>query len=154
MVWLESAAAHLGNPYYFLSSIYKYEMVGAATGQLIAILLPALQFTIALCLICRVQVGGALLASGALLTLFTVVQTIALARGIEINCGCFGPGHTRPIGYFSVAIVSCLAIMAFSAFACCLMIDKPCRGQDPARHSAISSLESVGNNPCAALESP
>lgn len=118
VVWFQSSTAHTGNPYYFLSSIYKYELVEPTAGRWLAIILPSLQFVLAVCLVTRILVGGALLGSALLLTLFVVVQAITWYRGLEIDCGCFGPSYSVPIGQQSLATVGVLALIAYSALAC------------------------------------
>ena len=61
--WLRSGLAHMANPYYFLSSVYSYELVGPALGQAAAMVLPVLQLVLAVCLVTRQIVGGALFSS-------------------------------------------------------------------------------------------
>ena len=61
--WLRSAAAHATNPYFFLSSVYNYKLVGPVSGRFIATVLPSVQLALALCLVMRVCVGGALLST-------------------------------------------------------------------------------------------
>jgi hypothetical protein len=51
LLLLRSAFAHLGNPYYFLSSVYSYELTGIATGLWIALILPFQQMVAAVCLL-------------------------------------------------------------------------------------------------------
>jgi hypothetical protein len=118
IVWIQSAAAHASNPYFFLGSIYKYKLIGPGLGPLVAAGLPALQLVLAICLLARVFVGGALLGSALLLSAFAAIQLSAFARGLTIDCGCFGPASSTPIGESSVATVICLALAAFAALGC------------------------------------
>src|SRR5690242_9041264 len=48
---LLSAIAHLNNPYVFLASVYEYRLVPRIGTEVLAMLLPFLHITIALCLI-------------------------------------------------------------------------------------------------------
>ena len=49
LVW--SGAAHLANPYYFLSTVYQYELTSAPVGALVASYLPFLELVLAACLL-------------------------------------------------------------------------------------------------------
>ena len=116
IVWLRSGAAHLANPYYFLFSIYQYQLVGPATGRVLAMTLPFIQLVIAVCLIGRVFVGGALLVSGILFGLFAAAQIWASVNELGISCGCFGTSSS-PIG---IASISTALILFLLATACCV----------------------------------
>ncbi|MBI3839337.1 MAG: hypothetical protein HY288_15570 [Planctomycetia bacterium] len=63
-----SSLAHLSNPYFFLSSIYDYRLLGIRSGELVAIVLPHVELGIAIC----VLIGG--LAASSLLVRGIVVR--------------------------------------------------------------------------------
>ena len=125
--WLRSGLAHLGNPYYFLSSIYMYEIVGPSVGPLVAMVVPVLQLVLAVCLVARQFVGGALFASSALLALFASVQGSAWARGLQIGCGCFGAVEQREVGGATLRTVTLLLALAITAFLCWVGTADPSR---------------------------
>ncbi len=116
--WLRSGMAHLTNSYYFLSSVYSYEIVGPALGVAVAMGFPSLQLILAAGLLTRRFVGGALFLSSILLAIFVAAQVSALVRGLEIGCGCFSATERQPIGGESLATTSLLLICALSAFIC------------------------------------
>ena len=116
-IFLASAIPHFSNPYYFLGSIYAYEIVGPQLGQWISILLPTLEFTIALYFMSGIAIEGAyLLATGAFL-FFTIAQSLALWNGLNISCGCFGARAQAKLDALSVvtsvAISSILLLRLF-----------------------------------------
>ncbi len=78
LFWLRSGLAHITNPYYFLSSIYSYEILGPVPGVVAAMGLPALQLILAAGLVTRRFVGGALFLSALLLGVFVAAQVSAL----------------------------------------------------------------------------
>ena len=86
-VW--SGSAHLANPYYFLSTIYQYELTSAPVGMLIASFLPFLELVLAACLLSSICSRPVWLITSLLLLTFVAVQGSALARGLRISCGCF-----------------------------------------------------------------
>jgi uncharacterized membrane protein YphA (DoxX/SURF4 family) len=114
-IFIWSGAAHLANPYYFLSTVYQYQLTSAEVGALIASYLPFLELTLAICLLgglCRRPVW---VLTALLLVLFVVAQSSALARGLKISCGCFGPEINRPVDKTSVGFTSVLAVLAIGA---------------------------------------
>jgi hypothetical protein len=75
-----------------------------------------LQLVLAVCLIARFFYGGALLSSAVLLAIFFAVQTSAVARGLDISCGCFGASLSKSVGaesLGSVAVLLCIAVVSY-----------------------------------------
>lgn len=112
-VW--SGAAHLANPYYFLSTIYQYELTSATVGALVGAYLPFLELVLAMCLLSGTCPRPTWLVTSLLLMFFVGVQGSALARGLMISCGCFGPEINRPVDAMSVTFTSALAVLAICA---------------------------------------
>ncbi len=113
-IFLWSAAAHLANPYYFLSTVYQYELTSAPVGAVVASALPFLELLLAACLLGGACLQGTWLLSSLLLLLFVSVQVSALARDLRISCGCFGPESSQPINLMSVGLTSALAVLAIA----------------------------------------
>ena len=111
---LLAAVPHLENPYYFLGSVYAYKMVEPGLGQMIAITLPLMQLVIAVMLIGRVYVDTVNFIAMVLFGLFAAVQSFAYCGGLDISCGCFGPGHDSQIGWFSLSLVYGLLTLSMS----------------------------------------
>jgi uncharacterized membrane protein YphA (DoxX/SURF4 family) len=111
---------HWANSYYFLGSIYAYRLVEPGVGQMVAMSLPIIQLALALCLLTRVFLDAAYVASLILLTSFVAVQTSAWYRDLDISCGCFGPGNSTPIGWESLSLV--YGLFALCAIRCALFL--------------------------------
>lgn len=118
IVWLKSATAHLGNPYYFLDTVYRYELVGELPGKLLAMLLPCLQLMLGICLVGRVMISGALILSSATFVSLVTAQCLVLSRGLVIDCGCFGAAMGNPVSRSSIALTAILAVIAAAAVLC------------------------------------
>lgn len=103
-VLLKSSLAHLANPYQFLSAIYSYEMVGPTTGPWIAMLVPFLQMSIAIAVLLRLYPLEAYLLGSFLFAGFVAVQTSAIRRGLNIECGCFGGIGGDVVGPQTIAV--------------------------------------------------
>lgn len=103
MLLLRSSFAHLGNPYYFLSSVYSYQIVGIETGRWFAVLFPFVQLTTAILLLTRWWAFEGYVAATVMFIGFIAVQLSAMARDLDIACGCFGSSSTK-VGLESLAV--------------------------------------------------
>lgn len=116
---LLGAIPHLGNPYFFLGSIYDYRLVNPGIGQLVAMTLPWLELIVAVCLIARLFVDSAHAVALCMFAVFASVQTAAYVRGLGISCGCFGASHETVIGWFSLSLVYGLLLLAVARNLIC-----------------------------------
>lgn len=107
-----SSIPHLGNPYFFLGSVYSYRLLGSGVGQTVAMTLPFVEVVVAACLIANLFRGGAHVIALAMLAAFVAVQTSAKLRGLGIPCGCFGPRHGTQVGWFTLSVVYGLLLLA------------------------------------------
>lgn len=107
-----SGIPHWGNPYFFLGSVYAYNLVDPGVGQLVVMILPTLQLILGVCLIMGLMRGGAHLLTLVLLLGFAVLQTSAKLRGLDISCGCFGPRHETTIGWETLSTIYALLTLS------------------------------------------
>ncbi|GHT22836.1 hypothetical protein FACS189419_05950 [Planctomycetales bacterium] len=112
LVMLAAAIPHWENPYYFLGSVYSYNLTEPGLGQSAAVLLPLIQLIIAVCFILRVQVDSANIAAMILFGIFFCVQSFAFWGGLDISCGCFGPQHSSRIGIGTLSFVGLLFLLS------------------------------------------
>lgn len=105
LAFLIAGFPHWSNAYYFLGSVYAYKLVEPGIGQIIAMSMPIIQLVLALCFLTRTFLDASHLVTLFLLIGFATVQTSALVRGLDISCGCWGPGHDSQIGWFSLSLV-------------------------------------------------
>jgi hypothetical protein len=111
---LVAAIPHWENPYYFLGSVYAYKLVDSGVGQMVAITLPPVQMVLAILLLARILTNVAHLVSMFLFSCFAVVQSIAFLRGLDISCGCFGPGYETTIGFQTLFLVYTLLFLSIT----------------------------------------
>ena len=89
-LFLYAGVAKLADVQAFAADIANYRLVPAALIGVLAAALPGVEIACALALLVpRTARAGALLAAG-LLVVFTVGAIQALARDINLDCGCFG----------------------------------------------------------------
>ncbi len=93
-VFLYAAYAKLKAPWYmFAASIDSYEMVPSWASQFIARTLPAFELLLGVWLLIGWKVRWASLSGGILLMAFWLSMATAFAKGLAIDCGCFGSGE-------------------------------------------------------------
>jgi putative oxidoreductase len=90
-VFLVAGALKLRDPTAFANDIANYQLA-PALAPLLAAALPAVEVVVGLALL---ALGGpwrraAALCAGALMLVFTAAAGTALARGLDVTCGCFG----------------------------------------------------------------
>ncbi len=99
-----SGFGHVSNPYYFLARVIEYDLVPLSVGRLIAVTLPIIELGIAAGLILSKKKNALFMASAVLALVFMTVQSSAIWRGLQIDCGCFGAIVERQVGTQSIAI--------------------------------------------------
>ena len=116
-LFLWSSLPKIHQPYDFLSSVYSYELVGPKLGMLLVITLPWLELLVGVCLVGRIFISGALLASIGMASMFTLVLSSALYRGLEISCGCFG-ANAGIITYSTLIRAFVILLASIAAYMC------------------------------------
>jgi len=89
VVFLYASFDKIRDPGSFSGNIQNYQILPYGITNLFAILLPWVELYVGACLILGVFVDGAVLLSAGMLVLFIVALGQALARGLDIECGCF-----------------------------------------------------------------
>lgn len=105
--------AKIGDPASFAEQVHNFRIVPLFAENLVAMTLPWIEVVTALALLLRIRArDGAMLAAAALLV-FTLAVLSALARGLDIECGCFGTADASRVGALKVA-----ENLGFIALAC------------------------------------
>ena len=92
LLFLLAGTHKASDPGNFLVAIRSFEVLADPWAPLVALCLPWLEILTGFCLIIHRCYHAALLLAGGLLTLFLPAILYAWARGLQIECGCFGPG--------------------------------------------------------------
>jgi uncharacterized membrane protein YphA (DoxX/SURF4 family) len=93
-VLLVAGALKVPDPAAAVRAVRAYQLLPEALVGPVAFGLPVLEIAVGLALLVGVFVRTAALASAALMVLFLVGVVSAWARGLQIDCGCFGGGGT------------------------------------------------------------
>ncbi len=103
------------DPKAFAQSVYYYHMVPAPLLHLFALYLPWLELVAGLALIVGWKRGGAAVLTALMTLAFIVGLSYALARNLDISCGCFGTdsGHSVGLSLLIRDIVMLAALILF-----------------------------------------
>ncbi|MFI5708020.1 MauE/DoxX family redox-associated membrane protein [Kribbella sp. NPDC051620] len=127
-VMLVAGALKVTDPEAATQAVRAYELLPQGFDGVVGLLLPFLEIGIGLLLIVGYGVRAAAVAAGVFMVMFIAAVSSAWARGLAIDCGCFGgggqvaPGDTkylqeilRDVGLLVVA--GWLFLNPFSRFA-------------------------------------
>jgi uncharacterized membrane protein YphA (DoxX/SURF4 family) len=117
-VWIYAGAIKLPDPDGSVDAVRAYELLPGDTAVTVGHLLPILEVVVGAMLVLGVLVRGAAAASALLFVAFIAGIASVWARGIEIDCGCFGGGGYDPdaTSKYPWEIARDTALLALSLF--------------------------------------
>ncbi|HEV2888217.1 MAG TPA: MauE/DoxX family redox-associated membrane protein [Jatrophihabitans sp.] len=116
-VWGWAAVAKIGDPRRFVQVVRAYDATPEWLSKAIGYGLPTLELVLAILLLLGLITRYAAVVSAALLLVFLVGIVQAAARGLEIQCGCFGGGGGPSTSTsYTLDILRDLGLLALSAF--------------------------------------
>lgn len=89
-LFIYAGVVKVGNPLDFAQDIRNYRLVGQSLSFIAAVVLPWLEILAGAFLIAGIWTRGAALVITGLLVFFIVLTLVTMARGLDIDCGCFG----------------------------------------------------------------
>jgi len=89
-IFLVSGLAKIADPVRFLLTLREFQLLPGVLESFLAIYLPWLEFLLGLCLVLGILHRTAALLIAGLNGFFIVAIGSVMARGIEVDCGCFG----------------------------------------------------------------
>jgi protein-disulfide isomerase/uncharacterized membrane protein YphA (DoxX/SURF4 family) len=91
-VWVVAGWLKLGDPTENVRAVRAYELLPESIVPTVGHTLPVLELLLGLCLLVGLFTRWSALVSGLLLLAFVIGISSAWARGLSIECGCFGGG--------------------------------------------------------------
>jgi uncharacterized membrane protein YphA (DoxX/SURF4 family) len=91
-VWLAAGVLKIPDPTENVRAVRAYELLPESLVPLVGHALPILEILVGVCLLAGILVRGNAVLSAVLLVAFIVGISSAWARGLSIECGCFGGG--------------------------------------------------------------
>ena len=109
-IFIYSAVTKIADPVYFAKSLYNYKILPEGSINFFALLIPWLELVIGSLLVLGIFVRESALIGSILMILFIGAIGIAVARGLDIECGCFGTKDGSKVGL--IRIIEDLFILA------------------------------------------
>jgi len=97
-VWLVAGTAKLADLERFHAQIRQYDLLPGALEAPFAYTLPLLEVGIGLYLLIGLSVRAAGIVASLLMVVFLAAQAQAWARGLSLDCGCFGALARERVG--------------------------------------------------------
>ena len=119
-IFIYASIEKIAHPAVFAKDVYNYQILPDVLINLTALVLPWLELLLGLCLLTGVWLPGAVLAVNGLLLVFLAALVFNLARGLDVNCGCFGAaglGPSMSTGWYLLRDVGFLTVGAFLFYA-------------------------------------
>lgn len=91
-VWLVAGALKISDIKQSVYAVNAYQILPTNLAEIVGILLPVIEIAIGLLIILGLATMPASVVSGLLFIAFIVGISAAWARGLNIDCGCFGGG--------------------------------------------------------------
>jgi uncharacterized membrane protein YphA (DoxX/SURF4 family) len=115
-IFIYASLDKIAHPAAFAKDVYNYQILPDALINLTALILPWLELFLGLCLIAGIWLPGAVITVNGLLIVFMASLIFNLARGLDVNCGCFSTGSDAPAmsaGWYLLRDVLFLAVGVF-----------------------------------------
>lgn len=109
-IWLAAGIAKLFELEHFRSQVAAYKLLPSALVTPFSYGLPFLETFLGLYLLVGLLIVPAAIVSCVLMGAFLIAQTQAWARGLSLDCGCFGALSQEKVGFWSIARDAALGI--------------------------------------------
>lgn len=95
-VWIAAGATKITDLDASVRAVRAYQLLPETVAQIVGASLPPVEILLGLLLIIGAGVRAAAVLSAVLLAAFIIGIAAAWARGLRIDCGCFGSGGQLP----------------------------------------------------------
>lgn len=101
-IWLVAAVAKIVDLQHFHAQVDQYRLLPHALEAPFAYTLPFVELLVGLYLLVGLLTRAAAIAASLLLVLFIVAEAQAWARGLSLDCGCFGSLTHSHVGAWTI----------------------------------------------------
>jgi putative oxidoreductase len=115
VVFLAAALGKIGDPGAFAKQIHYFRLLPIGLENLLAITLPWVELMAALALLLRYRPRAGAVICAALMGVFLFAVGAAVARGLDIECGCFGTSDASRVG--TAKLIENTALLALALIA-------------------------------------
>ena len=117
----------MGAPALSIEAVKAYQLLPTAVAEIVGYVLPILEIVIGLLLVVGLLTRMAAIVTAVLMCAFIVGIASAWARGLNIDCGCFGGGGALPPGQKANYLPEILRDVGFLALAAWVAVRPPGR---------------------------
>jgi uncharacterized membrane protein YphA (DoxX/SURF4 family) len=110
-VFAAAALTKIGDPQATVRAVRAYDLLPEAVVQPLGYALPYVELVLALLLVVGLGVRVVVAVAAGLLVVFIGGVASAWARGLQIDCGCFGGGGATDDPKYAVEIVRDVALL-------------------------------------------
>lgn len=89
-LFIYAGVVKVADPLGFAQDIRNYRLVGQTLSFVAALVLPWLEIVAGAFLVAGISTRGAALVVTGLLVFFILLTLVTMARGLDVDCGCFG----------------------------------------------------------------
>ncbi len=117
-VFLLAGVPKILHPAAFAEALYNYQILPDIFVNIVAVVMPWVEVIVGGLLVVGVWMEGAVLIYNFLVISFTCALAFNLARGLNINCGCFSPTGGEAINMGTIlrdVLILCLSLYLFYA---------------------------------------
>jgi uncharacterized membrane protein YphA (DoxX/SURF4 family) len=120
-VLLVAGALKVTDPYSSATSVRAYQILPVDLANLLGFILPFAEVAIGIFLIVGIWVRLNAIAGGVLMIMFVIAIGQAWARGISLDCGCFGKGglldtDELPVWNYTLEIARDIVLAVFAVY--------------------------------------
>ena len=101
-IFLYAGMPKIIHPAAFATTVYHYQLLPDVLINLFALILPWVEVLIGTLLIAGIWLPGAIMVANLLLVMFIVALSITVARGLDIDCGCFATAQKELITFITI----------------------------------------------------
>ena len=110
-IFIFAAVTKVADPVGFSQSIYNYKLMPDFIINFLAIAIPWIELVAGILLVFGITVKENSAILSGLLVVFIIAVAISLARGLDIDCGCFGTVDGSKVGIMKILENSGLLIL-------------------------------------------
>ena len=127
-LFVYAGALKIGNPIAFADSVATFKLLPEAVINPFALALPIYEILLGALLLANRAVGVAAMGLLVLCTVFFAALASALARGIPVECGCFGSGGWSSNSWWLMARAFLLAAASAAVYRSVAKLSHPNEG--------------------------
>jgi protein-disulfide isomerase len=115
-IWIWASIDKLKSPRTFVQAVRAYDVTPEWLSKAIGYGLPVLEFSLGVLLILGIVVRMSAIVSVVLFVVFLIGVGEAAARGLKLECGCFGGGGETVKTHYTIDILRDLGLLVLAAY--------------------------------------